>query len=86
MRRTRHGEDTPEAEAASRQGRVSLVSQGWAGVCQWVADLLSVDGDEERERRRHATERRIGYFAKQVARLNDAERLKAGRAIGGEQV
>lgn len=42
--------------------------------------------EAERERRRKATERLIGYFAKHVGRLNYAERLKAGRAIGSGQV
>jgi Uncharacterised protein family (UPF0236) len=80
------GEDTKEAQAAYKQGRALLVSQGWAGVCQWVSELLSVDDEQERERRRSATDRLIGYFAKHVHRLNYAERLKAGRAIGSGQV
>jgi hypothetical protein len=81
-----HGEDTKETKAAYKQGRALLVSQGWAGVCQWVAELLAVDDEKERERRRPATERLIGYFAKHANRLNYAERLKAGRAIGSGQV
>jgi len=81
-----HGEDTQEARAAYQQGRALLVSQGWAGVCQWVRELLSVDHEPERERRRRATDRLIGYFAKHVNRLNYADRLKAGRAIGSGQV
>ena len=81
-----YGDDTPAAKAAYRQGRALLVRRGWAGVCQWVADLLSVDDDKERERRRPVTDRLIGYFAKHVSRLNYAERLQAGRAIGSGQV
>jgi hypothetical protein len=81
-----HGEDTAEAKAAYKQGRTLLIRLGWSGVCQWVAELLSVDDEKERERRRKATDRLIGYFAKHAGRLNYAERLKAGRAIGSGQV
>lgn len=81
-----HGADTKEAKATYKQGRALLVIQGWAGVCQWVSELLSVDEENERARRRSATDRLIGYFAKHVNRLNYAERLQAGRAIGSGQV
>jgi hypothetical protein len=81
-----YGEDTQEAKAGYKQGRTLLVSQGWAGVCQWVGELLLVDDEKERERRRLATDRLIGYFAKHVKRLNYAECLKAGHAIGSGQV
>jgi hypothetical protein len=81
-----HGEDSAQAVVAYKRGRALLVSQGWAGVCEWVGELLSVDDETERERRRKATDRLIGYFAKHVNRLNYAERLKAGRAIGSGQV
>jgi hypothetical protein len=80
------GEDTQEARTAYEQGRALLARQGWAGVCQWVSELLSVADELERERRRKATDRLIGYFAKHMNRLNYAERLKAGRAIGSGQV
>lgn len=81
-----YGEDTPEARAAYRQGRRWLVRQGWSGVCQWVGELLAVADAAERERRRPAIDRLIGYFAKHANRLNYAERLQAGRAIGSGQV
>lgn len=81
-----HGEGTSEAKAAYKQGRTLLASQGWAGVCQWVAELLQVGDEKERERRRKATDRLIKYFAKHMNRLNYAERLGAGRAIGSGQV
>ena len=81
-----HGEDSAETKAAFKQGRTLLVSQGWAGICQWVGELLSVEDEKERERRRQATDRLIAYFVKHVGRLNYAERLKAGRAIGSGQV
>ena len=63
-----------------------LLRQGWPGVCQWVSELLGVEGEAERERRRQATDRLIGYFGKHSKRLNYAERLGAGRAIGSGQV
>lgn len=81
-----YGEDTQEARVAYRKSRSLLASQGWAGVCQWVSELLAVAEESERERRRRATDRLLGYFAKHVNRLNYAERLKAGRAIGSGQV
>ena len=74
---------------AYRRGRSLLLSQGWGGVCQWVAELLaatdSTDVADEK-RRRKATDRMIGYFSKHLSRLNYAERLGAGRAIGSGQV
>lgn len=81
-----HGEESAETKAAYKQGRTLLVRLGWAGVCQWVGELLSVEDEKERERRRKATDRLIGYFAKHAGRLNYAERLKSGRAIGSGQV
>lgn len=81
-----HGEGTSEAKAAYKQGRTLLARQGWAGVCQWVAELLHGTDDEERERRGKTTDRLIKYFAKHTNRLNYAERLGAGRAIGSGQV
>jgi hypothetical protein len=80
------GEETKEARTAYEQGRALLARQGWAGVCQWVSELLSVADETARERHRRATDRLIGYFAKHMNRLNYAERLKAGRAIGSGQV
>jgi hypothetical protein len=80
------GEETPEARTACEHGRALLACQGWKGICQWVGELLSVDDEKERERRRRPTERHIGYFAKHTHRLNYAERLKVGRAIGSGQV
>jgi len=79
------GEKTKEAKAAFQHARGLLARQGWTGICQWVAELLAVE-DSECERRRKATDRLIGYFAKHSTRLNYAERLQAGRAIGSGQV
>jgi hypothetical protein len=80
------GDGTSEARAGYEQGKSLLIRQGWAGVCQWVSELLGVAEEKERERRRPATERLIGYFVKHTQRLNYAERLQAGQAIGSGQV
>src|SRR5207244_4975030 len=71
-----------QARAAFEHSRGLLLGQGWAGVCQWVGELLAVDAPDERERRRRRTEKLIGYFAKHRGRLNYAAHLAAGRAIG----
>ena len=80
------GEGTAEARTAYEQGRGLLVRQGWGGVCRWVGDLLAVADEADRERRRRRTDRVLGYFSKHTQRLNYAERLQAGRAIGSGQV
>ena len=81
-----YGEGTAEKAQAYRHARGLLLRRGWAGVCQWVSELLAVEQESERERRRVATDRLLGYFGKHVGRLNYAERLGAGRAIGSGQV
>jgi hypothetical protein len=81
-----YGQGSKETAAAYKHGRGLLIRQGWAGVCQWVGELLSIEDAKELERRQKATERLIGYFAKHVGRLNYAECLKAGRVIGSGQV
>jgi hypothetical protein len=80
------GEGASETRTAYEHSRGLLARQGWAGVCQWVSELLAVADDAEREVRRKATDRLLGYFAKHTKRLNYAERLQAGRAIGSGQV
>lgn len=80
------GEGTSAARTAYETSRGLLARHGWAGVCQWVSELLGVPDDAERERRRVATDQLIGYFGKHTNRLNYAERLQAGRAIGSGQV
>lgn len=80
------GEGTSAARAAYEHSRSLLARQGWAGVCQWIAELLGVADEAERERRRKATDRMLRYFVKHTQRLNYAERLQAGRAIGSGQV
>jgi hypothetical protein len=81
-----YGEGTQEQKVAYRHAQGLLLRQGWAGVCQWVGEVLSVEDERERERRRGATDRLIGYFGKHSKRLNYAERRSAGRAIGSGQV
>jgi hypothetical protein len=80
------GEGASEAKTAYQHARGLLVRQGWTGVCQWVSELLGVAEESERERRRPATDRLIDYFAKHSKRVNYAQRLQAGQAIGSGQV
>lgn len=81
-----HGDDASATLAAYHRGRSLLLGQGWAGVCQWIGELLNVAEVAERERRRQATNRLIVYFANHVKRLNYAQCLREGRAIGSGQV
>lgn len=76
------GKATTEATTAFERGRELLVKEGWSGVCMWVAELLAVEESSECERRRRATDKLLGYFAKHTKRLNYRERLASGRAIG----
>jgi len=80
------GEGTATATAAFERGRGLLLADGWAGVCAWVSELLTVDDVAERERRRRATDRVPRYSAKHTERLNYRERLAGGRAIGSGAV
>ena len=47
---------------------------------------MAVPDDAGRERRRTATDRVLGYFSEHAGRLNYAERLASGRAIGSGAV
>jgi hypothetical protein len=80
------GEGTPEATRAFERGRDLLLRDGWSGVCVWVAELLALDDADERTRRRKATEKLVGYFAKHTSRLNYRAQLAGGRAIGSGAV
>lgn len=80
------GEGTAEATAAFERGRELLLADGWQGVCAWVGELLAVGCEEERTRRRKATEKLVGYFSKHTNRLSYRERLASGRAIGSGAV
>ena len=80
------GEGTAAKGTAFERGRELLLATGWAGVCGWVGELLAVDDETERERRRPATERLMRYFAAHVGRLDYAGNLAAGRVIGSGAV
>jgi len=80
------GEGTAEAKTAFERGRSLLLSDGWNGVCLWVAELLAVDDSDVRERRRRATEKLLKYFVPHKGRLGYRELLAAGRAIGSGAV
>ncbi len=80
------GEQTKETKSAYQRGKELLAAQGWTGVCQWVSELLGVEEEKERERRRKATDKLLVYFSKHTQRLNYAERLRSGRALGSGQV
>jgi hypothetical protein len=81
-----NGEETKETKSAYQRGKELLLAQGWAGVCSWVGELLGVEEEKERERRRKATDKLLGYFSKHTQRLKYAENLSSGRAIGSGQV
>lgn len=80
------GDGTAEAKTAFERGRGLLLSDGWAGVCVWVAELLSVEDEALRERRRPATEKLLAYFAPHKERLAYRDLLSKGRAIGSGAV
>jgi hypothetical protein len=80
------GEGTAAAKTAYQRSRSLLLEKGWKGVCEWVSELLTIDDAVERERRRPPTERALQYFMKHAGRLNYAERLQSGRAIGSGSV
>jgi hypothetical protein len=80
------GEGTAAAKTAYQRRRSLLLEKGWNGVCAWVSELLTIDDEVERERRRPHTDRALQYFMKHTGRLNYAERLQAGRAIGSGAV
>jgi hypothetical protein len=80
------GQGTVAAKQAFQRGRTLLLEQGWSGICAWVSELLAVESEEQRERRRRITDRTIRYFSKHLGRLNYAERLASGRAIGSGSV
>lgn len=80
------GEATAEKRTAYERSRTLLLCEGWAGLCKWVSELYAVEDESERDRRRRPIERMLGYFSKHTSRLNYAERLQSGRAIGSGQI
>ena len=78
-----YGEGTAEAAAFLERSRVSLLTNGWDGVCAVVADEYA-HGDTPP--RRAALERLVKYFVKHTSRLTYAERLAQGEVIGSGAV
>ena len=74
-----YGEGTADTQASYESGRSRLLSEGWSGVCEWVAEELV---REDTVARRAAVESLVGYLSKHVGRLGYAERLAEGRSIG----
>lgn len=81
-----HGEGTPGRAACFDRGKELLLTQGWTGVCAWVDEQLRGTDGEEQSRRQRLTDRVLLSFAKHATRLNYAERLASGRAIGSGSV
>lgn len=74
-----YGESSEAAAVFRQQGRDALLGEGWSGLCRLVAQEYA-QGDTPPRRR--ALEKLVGYFAKHTNRLDYAERLQSGRAIG----
>lgn len=74
-----YGEGTEGAGRFLDQGRQALLTEGWVGLCRRVGEEYA---QGETPGRRAALERLVGYFAKHTHRLDYAERLSSGRAIG----
>lgn len=74
-----YGEGTPAAKARFERGGMGLLTQGWQGICDYVAEELA-QGDTPA--RRVPLDKLTAYFAKHTQRLNYQERLAEGRTIG----
>ena len=74
-----HGEGTEASTGRLERGRERLLSKGWSGLCDFVAEELSAGETAER---REALEGLMGYFATHRHRLGYRERLAEGRPIG----
>ena len=74
-----HGEQTSAFHAAYQTGKQQVVAHGWAGVCQFAADQISAaDTADSRE----VLDKTLAYFANHAGRMDYAERLEKGQAIG----
>lgn len=74
-----YGDDSPEAAAFFERGRKLLLEKGWEGICTLIGEeYLS----EDTPTRRVIFEKLTLYFAKHLTRLNYAENLRSGKAIG----
>jgi hypothetical protein len=77
------GEGTAEAKAWLEEGRASVPSDGWAGLCDHIGATLSKDPGLSG----HAALGELtGYFAAHPERLNYAHRLNTGRSVGSGMV
>ena len=74
-----YGEGTAETMVSYESGKSKLLSDGWQGVCEWVADELS---REDTAVRREAVECLVSYLSKHVCRVGYKSRLSEGRSIG----
>jgi hypothetical protein len=78
-----YGEGTPAADAFRERGRQGLLTEGWTGLCRLVGEAYAQGDTPER---RTALEKLVGYFVKHKRRLDYAQRLQSGRAIGSGAV
>jgi hypothetical protein len=78
-----YGEGTPAAQASFEHGRDMLLTGGWRGVCDYVAEELA---KADTPPRRGILEGMMGYFAKHSTRLAYQQRLAEGRPIGSGMV
>jgi hypothetical protein len=78
-----YGEGSQAAESLRERGRDALLGEGWGGLCRLVDEEYAVGETPER---RAALEKLVGYFAKHTTRLDYAERLRSGQAIGSGSV
>lgn len=74
-----HGEGTDAMKAAYERGRDLLVTMGWTGVCAWVNENRPAAAADSPDPVRDTL---LGYFEKHATRLNYAQNLQAGKAIG----
>jgi hypothetical protein len=78
-----YGEGTPAAQSSFERGRDLVLTNGWPGVCDYVAEELAKGDTPER---RGTLEEMMGYFAKHTNRLAYRQRLAEGRPIGSGMV
>ncbi len=77
------GEGTDEAKTWLEEGRASLLSDGWAGLCDHIGQALA----SSPQLAGHAALGELtGYFAAHTERLNYAHRLHTGQSIGSGMV
>ena len=74
-----YGKETEAAQAFLERGRQYLLTEGWIGLCRLVGEEYAQGDTPER---RAVLEKLVNYFVKHKTRLDYAQRLKAGQAIG----